>query len=168
MEAWHEADRPASRPPLRHSLSLGKMLSGISWCTCASIAPICILPSGKAGGESLLRPPSERLRKSAPPPIRLASRPIHSFLALSPRYTATDGTNRRLEIPSQRLTIQTTHSCSDLFDQARISEVIQDSDFRTEIALRKNTCSSAVPLCVRRRSGHFASPHHLHIDRQNT
>ena len=46
-------------------------------------------------------------------------------------------------------------------DQARISDVRQDSDFRTEIALRKKPCFSAVPLCVRRTPGDFATPHQV-------
>ena len=44
-------------------------------------------------------------------------------------------------------------------DQARISDVRQDSDFRTEIAPRKKRCFSAVPLCVRRTPGVFTTPH---------
>jgi hypothetical protein len=50
-----------------------------------------------------------------------------------------------------------------LTDQARISEVKQDSDFRTEIALRKRLSFSAVPLCVRRTTGDFATSTRLHL-----
>ena len=56
----------------------------------------------------------------------------------------------------------------DLTDQARISDVIQDSDFRTEIASRKKPCFSAVPPCVRRTPGDFATPHHFHLRQPNT
>ena len=63
---------------------------------------------------------------------------------------------------------QTTHSFTDLSDQARISEVIQDSDFRTEIALRKKPLFSAVPPCVRRTTGDFAIPHQFHLRQPNT
>ena len=49
----------------------------------------------------------------------------------------------------------------DLTDQARKSDVIQDSDFRTEIALRKKLSFSAVPPCVRRTTGDFATSHHF-------
>ena len=75
----------------------------VTWHTLAHlrlIAPICILPSGRAGGESLPRPPSERLQKSATLPTRLAS-PAHSFRPRpSPRHPAPGGTNRRLDLPS--------------------------------------------------------------------
>ena len=56
-----------------------------------------------------------------------------------------------------RQTYRTTRTFPDLTDQARISDVIQDSDFRTEIASRKKTSFSAVPLCVRRTPGDFAT-----------
>jgi hypothetical protein len=50
-------------------------------------------------------------------------------------------------------TAQTTNAWSDFSDQARISEVTQDSDFRTEIGSRKNTRFPSLPLCVRRTLG---------------
>ena len=53
-------------------------------------------------------------------------------------------------------------------DQARISEVIQDSDFRTEIAFRKKPCFSAVPPCVRRTPGDFPNPHRFQLRQSNT
>ena len=53
-------------------------------------------------------------------------------------------------------------------DQARISDVKQDSDFRTEIASRKKPCFSAVPPCVRRTPGDFATPHRFHLRQSNT
>ena len=53
-------------------------------------------------------------------------------------------------------------------DQARISDVRQDSDFRTEIALRKKPGSSAVPPCVRRTTGDFATQHRFHLRHPNT
>jgi hypothetical protein len=56
----------------------------------------------------------------------------------------------------------------DLSDQARISDVIQDSDFRTEIASREKPFSSAVPPCVRRTPGDFATPHRFHLRPSNT
>lgn len=56
----------------------------------------------------------------------------------------------------------------DLSDQARISDVIQDSDFRTEIALRKKPSFSAVPPCVRRTPGDFANLHRFHLRQANT
>ena len=55
-----------------------------------------------------------------------------------------------------------------LTDQARISEVKQDSDFRTVIASREKTSFSAVPLGVRRTPGDFATPHRFHLRRLNT
>jgi hypothetical protein len=55
-----------------------------------------------------------------------------------------------------------------LTDQARISDVIQDSDFRTEIASRKKPCFSAVPPCVRRTPGDFVNPHRFHRRQSNT
>jgi hypothetical protein len=55
-----------------------------------------------------------------------------------------------------------------LTDQARISDVIQDSDFRTEIASRKKPCFSAVPPCVRRTPGDFANPHRFHLRQSHT
>jgi hypothetical protein len=57
---------------------------------------------------------------------------------------------------------RTTQTFPDLADQARISDVIQDSDFRTEIASRKKPYFSAVPPCVRRTLGDFATPHRFH------
>ena len=56
----------------------------------------------------------------------------------------------------------------DLSDQARISDVKQDSDFRTEIASRKKPCFSAVPPCVRRTPGDFATSHRFHLRQPNT
>jgi hypothetical protein len=56
----------------------------------------------------------------------------------------------------------------DLSDQARISDVIQDSDFRTEIASRKRLSFSAVPPCVRRTPGDFATRHRFHLRQSNT
>ena len=56
----------------------------------------------------------------------------------------------------------------DLSDQARISDVIQDSDFRTEIASRKKPCFSAVPPCVRRTTGDFANLPRFHLPQSNT
>ena len=53
-------------------------------------------------------------------------------------------------------------------DQARISDVRQDSDFRTEIALPKKPCFSAVPPCVRRTTGDFATSHQFHLRQSNT
>ena len=44
----------------------------------------------------------------------------------------------------------------------------QDSDFRTEIASRKKPCFSAVPLCVRRTTGDFATSHRFHLRQSNT
>jgi hypothetical protein len=55
----------------------------------------------------------------------------------------------------------------NLSDQARISNVKQDSDFRTEIASRKKPCFSAVPPCVRRTPGDFATPHRFHLRHSN-
>jgi hypothetical protein len=63
-------------------------------------------------------------------------------------------------------TAQTTHACSDLFDQARISEVIQDSDFRTEIGSRKST---TFPLSLRASGANwrdFATSHRFQCRRQ--
>ena len=56
----------------------------------------------------------------------------------------------------------------NLSDQARISDVKQDSDFRTEIASRKKTSFSAVPLCVRRTPGDFATSHRFHLRQPKT
>ena len=53
---------------------------------------------------------------------------------------------------------RTTQAFPDLSDQAPGSDVIQDSDFRTEIALRKKPCFSTIPPCVRRTTGDFATP----------
>jgi hypothetical protein len=74
----------------------------IPWRTCAWIAPICILPSGRAGGESLPRPPSERLQKSAPSRAAWLRPPIHCVLTLPPRHPAPGGTNRLLHLPCRR------------------------------------------------------------------
>jgi hypothetical protein len=56
---------------------------------------------------------------------------------------------------------------SDLINQVRISDVRQDSDFRTKIALRKKSCFSAVLPCVRRTSGDFTTPQHFLIRSSN-
>ena len=48
-----------------------------------------------------------------------------------------------------------------LTDQARISNVKQDSDFRTEIASWKKPSFSAIPSCVRRTPEYSATSHRL-------
>jgi hypothetical protein len=67
-----------------------------------------------------------------------------------------------------RQTHRTTRTFPDLTDQARISDVIQDSDFRTEIASQKKPRFSAVPPCVRRTTGDFATSHRFHLRLPNT
>jgi hypothetical protein len=57
---------------------------------------------------------------------------------------------------------------SNLINQVRISDVRQDSDFRTKIALRKKPCFSAVPPCVRRTPGDFTIPQHFLSRSSNT
>jgi hypothetical protein len=56
----------------------------------------------------------------------------------------------------------------DLSDQARISDVKQDSDFRTEIASSKKPCLPAAPPCVRRTPGDFATSHRFHLGQPKT
>ena len=67
-----------------------------------------------------------------------------------------------------RQTYPTTRTFPDPTGQARISDVIQDSDFRTEIALRKKLSFSAVPPCVRRTTGDSATSHRFHLRQPNT
>ena len=67
-----------------------------------------------------------------------------------------------------RQTHRTTRTFPDLTDQARISDVIQDSDFRTEIASRKKASFSAVSPCVRRTTRDFATSHRSHLRQPNT
>jgi hypothetical protein len=57
---------------------------------------------------------------------------------------------------------------SEFADQARKSDVIQDSDFRTEIGSRKNMRLFAVPPCVRRTTENFATSHHFQFRLPNT
>jgi len=57
---------------------------------------------------------------------------------------------------------------SDLFGDFPLPDVIQDSDFRTKIALRKKPCFSAVPPCVRRTPEDFTTPQHFLIRSSNT
>ena len=67
-----------------------------------------------------------------------------------------------------RQTHRTTRTFPDLTDQARISNVIQDSDFRTEIASLKKPCFPAVPPCVRRTTGDFPISHRFHLRQLKT
>ena len=56
-----------------------------------------------------------------------------------------------------------TRTFSDLADQARISDVIQDSDFRTEIARRKKPLLFRRPSVRQAHAGRFATSHHFHL-----
>ena len=67
-----------------------------------------------------------------------------------------------------RQTHRRTRTFPDLTDQARFSDVIQDSDFRTEIASQKKTSFPAVPPCVRRMPGDLANSQGFHLRRSNT
>jgi hypothetical protein len=56
----------------------------------------------------------------------------------------------------------------DLSDQARISDVRQDSDFRTEIAPRKEPCFSAAPSVRQAHAGRLGNSPPIHLRRPNT
>ena len=114
---------------------------GIAILDCANLHPLL----QTAGGESLPRLPSKRLQISAPLSIPLASR-AHSF-----RLSSRLGTllrEERIGAWTSKIAFQLTRSIRirpDLSDQARTSDVIQDSDFRTEIGSPK-TCVFLRPL----------------------
>jgi hypothetical protein len=91
------------------------------------------------------------------------------------RFAETDSTSRAygtetpvLPLAFNRSVVSWHPADPRAVDQARISDVGQDSDFRTEIASRKKPCFSAVPPCVRRTPGDFATPHRFHLRQSNT
>jgi hypothetical protein len=67
-----------------------------------------------------------------------------------------------------RQTRRTTRTFPNLTDQARISDVIQDSDFRTEIVSRKKRSFLRRPFVRQAHDGEFATSHHFHLRTANT
>ncbi|MGB9278432.1 MAG: zincin-like metallopeptidase domain-containing protein [Terrimicrobiaceae bacterium] len=127
-------------------------------------------PSFRRHGRRVLAAPAfgKAAKERTFPDPRAFARP---FIPSSPCRPDTWLRAERIGYSTFRVTGRTpqmTHIYSNLIDQARISEVIQDSDFRTEIASRKEPCFSAVPPCVRRTTGDFAPPHRFHLHQSNT
>ena len=91
---------------------------------------------------------------------------IHSLSAVS-RRQASPKKRPILTVAFNRVKASWHPASSDLINQVRISDVRQDSDFRTKIALRKKPCFSAGPPCVRRTSGDFTTPQHFLIRSSN-
>jgi hypothetical protein len=106
-------------------------------------------PSLRQGGRRLLATPAfgkAAKEHTSSDPLGFA-RP---FIPSSPRPPDTRLRAERIGGSTSRTTgwaAETTHSLTDLSDQARISDVIQDSDFRTEIRLAEKA-----PLFFRRPS----------------
>ena len=122
--------------------------------------------SGRAFSHSRPRQRSPRIRRWAFP-WRSHRAEIRFALAGSTR-TAYQGETPVLTVAFIMAEAFQHPAHPDLSDQARISDVIQDSDFRTEIASRKKPGFSAVPPCVRRTTGDFATPHRFHLRQPNT
>ena len=108
-------------------------------------------------------PPTPRIDRS----LGRNSGRIRSLLAVS-RRQACQKKIPILTVAFNRAKASWHPAISDLINQVRISDVIQDSDFRTKIALRKKLCFSAVLPCVRRTPGDFTTPQHFLIRSSNT
>jgi hypothetical protein len=67
-----------------------------------------------------------------------------------------------------RQTRRTTRTFPDLTDQARISDVIQDSGFRTEIASREKPCFFRRPSLRQAHDGRLRKFSRFHLRQPNT
>jgi hypothetical protein len=122
-------------------------------------------PSLRQGGRRVLAAPAfgKAAKESTSSDLLGFARP---FIPSSPYRPYTRLRAERIGGSTFRATCKRrkmTQAFPDVTDQARISDVIQDSDFRTEITLRKKPRFSAVPPRVRRTTGDFATSHHFHI-----
>jgi hypothetical protein len=169
MEARHEADRSAL-PAATQAILVA--VKGISLHTLAHsrLDRAHLHPSFPAGRAA--SPCRARLRNGCKPAHR------HRCPWLRPLFIPSSPCRSDTRLPAERIggwtsrvtgrAPQTTQTFPDLADQARISDVVQDSDFRTEITLREKPCFSAVPPHVRCAAGDFATPDHFHLRQSNT
>jgi len=129
--------------------------------TCPYLPPSFGLHASKP--ERQPSPPTPRIDRS----VDRNSGPIRSLLAVS-RREAVQKKIPILTVAFNRAKASWYSVSLVLINQVRISDVMQDSDFRTKIALRKNHIFFAVLPCVRRTSGDFIAPQHFLIRSSNT
>jgi len=157
--------KPTSRCARLHPTKTSRLRQPGQTGGCRSACP-CLPPSFGLHASKPERQPS-------PPTARIDrflardSGPIHSLSAVS-RRQASQKKIPILTVALNRAEASWHPAILDLINQVRISDVMQDSDFRTKIALRKKPHFSAVLPCVRRTPGDFTTPQHFLIRSSNT